>query len=469
MRHPFPAFLLLCLTPIAAQAAPADYRFVSVYTETTPINAFTVYGGAINNNGSIAVGLPTGFNEGALYRIDGPVWTLLYQTAPGGGGLSRFDINDVGQVAGVLETGGGGSPRKLMRLETDGSITTLLTTVELDPQDGDYCGLGFLGNGLNNAGQVVIEACRVEGSEEVSRIYVFGDDPPVEIVQWDNVTPGGLWNFTPPSINSAGIVAFGATEVDNCCMHVYSTMSGGVTEAGTPPAPQGGQVLDTLINDQNVIGTNAFAGIHTIDNGVITTEVAAEAGVGQARDFSFNNEGQFAFLGCLGLVCGIFTGDDPEADAVLRNGDAVFGGNVTGGNELAFRFDDKNINDDGEIAFRVQVSVDGTTVSHLVRAIPLSPLVDSDDDGVANDVDNCLTADNDSQLDSDGDGYGNHCDPDLDNDGVVSFGDLGELRKVFFSADADADLNGDGVVNFADLGLMKAMFFGVPGPSAVAP
>ena len=82
--------------------------------------------------------------------------------------------------------------------------------------------------------------------------------------------------------------------------------------------------------------------------------------------------------------------------------------------------------------------------------------------------DNCTEVPNADQRDTDLDGYGNACDADLNNDGVVDFLDLGLLKAVFFTDDADADLNGDGSVDFLDLGLMKSGFFQPPGPSGLA-
>lgn len=94
---------------------------------------------------------------------------------------------------------------------------------------------------------------------------------------------------------------------------------------------------------------------------------------------------------------------------------------------------------------------------------------DSDGDGVADTIDNCTLKANPAQTDSNGDGFGNLCDADLNGDNVVNFIDLGEFKSVFFSGDVDADLNADGVVNFVDLGLLKESFFNPPGPSARAP
>ena len=90
--------------------------------------------------------------------------------------------------------------------------------------------------------------------------------------------------------------------------------------------------------------------------------------------------------------------------------------------------------------------------------------LDGDADGVLDASDNCLEVPNADQIDADGDGFGNRCDPDLNNDGVVNVVDLGLLRSVFFKADAVADFNLDGVVNVVDLGVLRSYFFGPPGP-----
>ena len=92
-------------------------------------------------------------------------------------------------------------------------------------------------------------------------------------------------------------------------------------------------------------------------------------------------------------------------------------------------------------------------------------VADSDGDGVADGEDNCLLVANASQLDGDGDGYGNACDADLNNDGRVNAIDLARLKAAFFSRDPIADLNGDGRVNAIDLARLKASFFSRPGPS----
>ena len=90
---------------------------------------------------------------------------------------------------------------------------------------------------------------------------------------------------------------------------------------------------------------------------------------------------------------------------------------------------------------------------------------DADGDGVLDSLDNCTLVPNPGQRDSDGDGFGNRCDPDLDEDGDVDQDDLVEMKSVFLTADPEADLDGNGIVDFLDVGHMATYFDGVPGPT----
>ena len=98
------------------------------------------------------------------------------------------------------------------------------------------------------------------------------------------------------------------------------------------------------------------------------------------------------------------------------------------------------------------------------------PLADTDADGISDGADNCTAVSNTDQRDTDGDGYGNACDGDLDNSGgAVNFGDLGLFKAAFGGTDPDADFDGSGTVSFGDLGTFKTLFGQPPGPSCCAP
>ncbi|MEM7082951.1 MAG: thrombospondin type 3 repeat-containing protein [Pseudomonadota bacterium] len=89
---------------------------------------------------------------------------------------------------------------------------------------------------------------------------------------------------------------------------------------------------------------------------------------------------------------------------------------------------------------------------------------DADGDGVVDELDNCVNVANAPQRDTDGDGIGNFCDPDLNNDGIVNFIDISTWTGFFLSNDPDSDFNGDGVVNFIDFVIITQAFLEPPGP-----
>ena len=138
-----------------------------------------------------------------------------------------------------------------------------------------------------------------------------------------------------------------------------------------------------------------------------------------------------------------------SSDASLLNPVLIATFNVTGG-ELTF-------DDDGSL---YMIADDKISIIKLIPA-------DTDGDGLADYIDNCMLVPNSAQQDTDSDGFGNYCDPDFDNDLIVNAADLAFFKTKFFSSDPDADLNGDSVVNAADLAILKTMFFKPPGPSYI--
>jgi hypothetical protein len=100
---------------------------------------------------------------------------------------------------------------------------------------------------------------------------------------------------------------------------------------------------------------------------------------------------------------------------------------------------------------------------------------DDDADGISNDQDNCVEAANADQCDTDGDGFGNACDGDLDNDGAVTDVDRDLFNTAFGlgtladGADPGADSDCDGTVGIVpDMKQFRAQAArGAPGPSGV--
>lgn len=117
----------------------------------------------------------------------------------------------------------------------------------------------------------------------------------------------------------------------------------------------------------------------------------------------------------------------------------------------------------------------------------IAEIPDTDGDGIADAFDNCALVANalagnvpstttpKYQLDSDGDGYGNACDADLNNSGTVTTADYGLLRSVlgelasFSPLTAAADMNSSGTVTASDFGLLRARLGTAPGPSGLHP
>ena len=98
---------------------------------------------------------------------------------------------------------------------------------------------------------------------------------------------------------------------------------------------------------------------------------------------------------------------------------------------------------------------------------------DSDNDGIPDLQDNCLTIANPDQFDSDSDDYGNLCDGDLNNDGNTNTLDLNLYKLAHRTSRGDttynshADFNSDGRINTLDLNIYKTLHRKPPGPSGI--
>ena len=127
--------------------------------------------------------------------------------------------------------------------------------------------------------------------------------------------------------------------------------------------------------------------------------------------------------------------------------------------------------DDFDLAVYVKGDRKSTAVFDAQLVIEYGDQVtdDADGDGIPDSSDNCTLVANADQRDTDGDGYGNICDADLNNDLQVDFSDLTLFQEAFNSATLvpDADFNGDDMVDSEDLDIFNSLFFQPPGPSCI--
>ena len=168
---------------------------------------------------------------------------------------------------------------------------------------------------------------------------------------------------------------------------------------------------------------------------------------------------------------------------VVRNNDSfdAGGGNIVTVNnidELHYNYSVQSVSsgnqdgrpsafsDNGQLVF-------GAVLTGIGQSILIADPLDTDNDGVRDNLDNCIEQPNADQRDSDLDGFGNRCDADiaLPNDNVVNLSDFSKFRAAFGStaplttAQEDADFNGDGTVNLSDFSIFRSNFGRAPGPS----
>jgi len=106
----------------------------------------------------------------------------------------------------------------------------------------------------------------------------------------------------------------------------------------------------------------------------------------------------------------------------------------------------------------------------LAIEIATSAEADFDEDGLVDLFDNCLRIANPEQEDSDADGFGNVCDADFNDDGVVGANDVAAIAARFGFPAAGSekfDLDSSGVVGAGDVARAARAFGEPPGPSGL--
>jgi hypothetical protein len=327
----------------------------------------------------------------------------------------------------------------------------------------------------------------VDEFEDAGEAYVvFGHRPPfpakLEVAALDGTN--GFALTCEPEFTGCGVAVAGAGDVNDDgyddivvgapsgnAYGLYSGMS--YVVFGGPNVGGNGRLRTRDLN-----GNNGFA--------IYSTEAGARAGwsVGQAGDLNGDRIDDIA----IGAPRGSPEGRTDAGKTYVVYGRADVGldgklilSNLNGENGFILHGIDAGDRSGQSVRVAGDINADGT--DDLVVGAFLSDAnglesageayivfgrpADTDDDGIDDSDDNCTKLANADQRDSNGDGYGNLCDPDLDNNGIVNFTDLGLLKTAFFTTSPDADFDGDGLVNFVDLGIMKSFFFLPPGPSGL--
>ena len=232
--------------------------------------------------------------------------------------------------------------------------------------------------------------------------------------------------------------------------------------------------------------------VHDRQSGT-TTRVSVDSAGGQANydswEVSISADGRFvAFTsGATNLVAGdrngqsdVFVHDRQNGTTTMVSVDSA--GVQANGSADFIPTGSPSINADGRfVAFYSSANklVGGDTNGQPDVFVHQRPCdLDTDCDGIPDTQDNCIYVPNgplapdaggQSQRDTNGDGYGNVCDADLNNDGLVTAADYMILRSRLNTTNADADLNGDGQVTIADYLILRGLLNKAPGPSGLVP
>lgn len=130
----------------------------------------------------------------------------------------------------------------------------------------------------------------------------------------------------------------------------------------------------------------------------------------------------------------------------------------------------------GDARSDVLVTLEQTydTVAGFRSPVECTGQNDSDGDGVCDALDNCTNVANVLQVDTDVDGFGNACDGDYTNDGVVGIQDYSLFLSAYGSHEGDPGYDGsfdhdeDGGVGATDYLRVMKFYGGSPGPSGLA-
>lgn len=269
--------------------------------------------------------------------------------------------------------------------------------------------------------------------------------------------------------SSAGNITDRILDAENADSDGDPTGSNNITEIDASTQPGWTTTAVATYARGNCLPTgnteNAPAGIGELDPTL----------VGNAPPIANDDTYSTPFQTQLTIITPGVLGNDTDADGdplsvVLPPDTGTSNGTLSLNADGSFTYD-PNTGFSGTDSF-TYVANDGTDNSTTAATVTITvgqlPTNDTDADGIIDFQDNCIEEPNADQRNTDGDGYGNMCDPDFDNSGTVDTGDFSLLKSMLGSSNApDQDLNGNSMVDPTDFSITKAYAGLPPGPSCV--
>jgi hypothetical protein len=398
---------------LVAQAAASDGDYVFVTIIQSGARYLSFEAPSINRCGMLACRAQTKTGQAVLVAAEGGGWELAETNSEKSEFNPRCSLNDRGEVAVWVQLG---DQEAIYRT----SLRTKTAPALIVDASGPFAAFGQYGNPtLNNRGQVAFAARR----DDDGRGVYLGDGR--ELIEIHKTRRGPTF-YQDAAVNDAGEVAFRVEFPESGIIAILRSPGGRFTTICYNYAP----FLDMYRPSVNSSGMVAFAATLQGYKGEDTAIYIGNGGppwlvADSAYDYArvgpavgINDRELVVFEAVLRSgQHGIFTGDDPDRDRVIRTGEKLEGSTVK-----SIRFaGHRAVNNAGQIAFAAELS-NGRSV--LVRADPLGL---------------------------------NPCPGDLNGDRVVDFDDLSILLGCFESS-ACGDLNCDGVTDEQDLSLLLATY-----------
>lgn len=336
---------------LPAQSFGKQYKFINIADTNGPFSAISHHLGAINDSGVVAFAatLDNGV-RGVFTGSGGPVTTV----ADSAGVYSHFgdpDINNSGVVAFSATHDNG----------TSGVYTkngSLVTTIETGGIGSQFTGVG--GAWINESGTVAFLGGKGRLNEG---LYTSNGGPTTTIIEGLDGVSAFFEGFA--GINDSGTVGFMIREYEMTIggpWIIYAGDGGPLTRIADSYG-YGYMRLGESINNSGTVIFNGYeqatskSGIFTSNGGPIT-HLELDTGLSWTSDgdaMAINNSDDIAFIGLTrggtGHLRGIYTGPDPVADKVIREGDSLFGSTVR-----LLAYERLVLNDRGSIAFHYQLA-----------------------------------------------------------------------------------------------------------------